>query len=159
MATDRSTGTIMKTGVIVAAVVVVLRIILEQVGAPGKLNMVFGVAWLYFLLPICFALRIASRKEGSPYKGLLKDVLLFGVYTRLMVMITYMIAYFLRWNAPRFTVGQGGNVGENVSLLKGVLIIPVTNAAIWVVFATVVGMIIGGITLAIARKSSSQPTT
>jgi hypothetical protein len=144
----------MRAGVILAAVIVVLRIILEHIGAPDKVNIVFGVAWLYFLLPICFALRIVSSGETSPFKGLFMDVLLFGVYTRLMVMATYIIAYFFRWTAPRFSLAQGGNVGENVSLLSGLLIIPLRNALVWVVTVLVLGMIIGSITIAIARKSA-----
>ncbi len=148
----------MKAGLILAALIVVLRVILEQAGVPHPVNMVFGVAWLYFLLPICFALRIASSHEASPFKGLFWDVLLFGIYTRLMVMATYVIAYFMRWNAPRFSLEQGGNVGENVSKVQGLIVIPLRNAVIWVVMATIVGMIIGGITLAIARKSSPAST-
>lgn len=158
MPNDRSTGKIMKMGLIVAAVIVVLRIILEQAGAPDMVNMVFGVAWLYLLLPICFALRIASTHEPSPFKGLFLDVLLFGVWTRLMVMATYMLAYMLKWNAPRFSMKMGGNVGETVSFLNGFLLIPARNAVIWIVMATAVGMIIGGITFAIAKKSSPPAT-
>lgn len=156
MSNDRSTGKIMKAGVIVAAVIVVLRIVLEQAGAPEEVNNVFGLILLYLLLPICLALRIRSAGEASPFKGLFKDVLLFGVYTRLMVMATYMIAYFLKWNAPRFTPKLGGNVDPSIGFLNGFLLIPVRNAVIWVVMILVVGMIIGGITLAIARKSSPR---
>ncbi len=158
MPNGRSTGKIMRVGIILAGAIVVLRVILEHAGAPHSINTIFGVAWLYFLLPVCFALRIASSREASPFKGLFLDVLLFGVYTRLMVMATYIIAYFLRWTAPRFTLRGGGNVGENVSKLQGILVIPLRNAATWVVFVVVVGMIIGGITLAIARKSSPPAT-
>lgn len=152
MATERSTGKIMKTGVILAAVIIVLRIILEHLGAPSTVNAVFGVAWLYFLLPVCLALRIAATAEASPFKGLFLDVLLFGVYTRLMVMLTYMIAYFLKWKAPRFSASQGGVVGDNVTPLMGLLVIPARNAVYWIIFAVIVGMILGGITLLIARK-------
>lgn len=159
MGSTRSTKKIMDAGLIVAAVIVVLRIILEQAGAPGKVNFVFGVAWLYFLLPICLALRIASSGEASPFLGLFKDVLLFSVYTRLMVMITYVIAYFFRWNAPRFTPKEGGNVGPSIGLLQGILLIPVRNFVFWVVMATVVGMVIGGITLAVAKWSSRPAKT
>ncbi|HYK89244.1 MAG TPA: hypothetical protein VE398_10765 [Acidobacteriota bacterium] len=144
----------MKTGIIIAALIVVLRVVLEQAGVSDKANMIFGVAWLYFLLPVCFALRIASSHEASPFKGLLLDVLLFGVYTRLMVMATYMIAFVLKWHSPRFTPQMGGNVGDNINFVNGFFLIPLRNAVIWVVMVTVIGMIIGGITLAIARKSS-----
>ncbi len=158
MPTDRSTGKIMRMGIILAAAIVVLRIILEQAGVPDKVNMILGVAWLYLVLPICFALRIASTHELSPFKGLFWDVFLFGVWTRLMVMATYMIAYFLKWTAPRFSVKMGGNVGENISFVSGFLLIPVRNAVIWVVMATITGMIIGGITLLIAKKSAPAAT-
>ena len=156
MASDRSTGKIMKMAVILAAVIVVLRIILEQAGASQTLDMIFGVAWLYFLLPICFALRIASAGEASPFKGLFKDVLLFGIYTRLMVLPTYMIAYLAHWSAPRFSVAEGGNVGQDIGFVNGFLWIPLRNAIIWVVAAVIIGMIIGGITLLIARKSRTS---
>ncbi len=158
MPSNRSTGKIMKTGAILAAAIVVLRVILEQVGAPNAINMIFGVAWLYFLLPVCLALKIASSGEAAPFKGLFTDVFLFSIYTRLMVMATYMIAYFAKWRAPRFSTSQGGNVGENVSFVDGFLYIPARNAVFWIVFAVVIGMIIGGITLAIARKRARPAT-
>jgi len=149
MSDDR---TVMRVGIIVAAIIIVVRIVLELAGAPLSVNNIFGVAWLYFIMPVLFALAIRAKASAGPYLSLLKDVVLFGVYTRLMVMVTYVVAYFLRWSAPRFTVAGGGNVGDNVSLFSGVLFIPVRNALIWVVFVTVVGMIIGSITLLIRRK-------
>jgi hypothetical protein len=85
------------------------------------------------------------------------DVLLFGVYTRVMVMVTYMAAYVLKWQAPRFSVSMGGNVGPDVSALQGLLVIPLRNALVWVVFAVVAGMIIGGITLYAKTKKPAAP--
>ncbi len=159
MATERSTGKIMKAGLILAAALVVVRIVLEQVGAPQNVNMIFGVAWLYFLLPICFALRIAAAREPRPFLGLFKDVLLFAVYTRVMVMATYIIAYFLKWQAPRFSVSGGGSVGPNIGILEGVVWIPVRNALVWIVTALVLGMAIGSVALLVGRKTSSAPAT
>jgi hypothetical protein len=49
---------------------------------------------------------------------------------------------------------MGGNVGPDVGLLQGLLVIPVRNALIWIVMATVVGMIIGGGVLFAKRKAS-----
>ena len=149
MSDDRK---VMRIGVVIAAIIIVARIVLEQIGASQMINNIFGVAWLYFILPVLFALAIRAKEYASPYKTLLKDVVLFAVYTRVMVMVTYMAAYFLRWNAPRFALSMGGNVGDNVSLLSGLLFIPVRNALIWVVAATIVGMIIGSVTLLLNRK-------
>ncbi len=145
-------GKIMRAGLIIAAAIIVLRIVAEQFGAPEMFDNILGVVWLYFLIPVCFALKITARGAASPYKVLFKDVLLFAVYTRVMVMVSYMLAYVFHWQAPRFSMRMGGNVGDNVGALNGLLIIPIRNALIWVVFATVVGMLIGAITILIRRR-------
>ena len=151
---SKVTGSLMKAGVLAAACIIVVRIILEQLGAPESVNNIFGVAWLYLVFAVLFALRLAASGEPGPFKALLKALVLFGVYTRLMVMVTYMIAYQLKWQAPRFGMQMGGNVGPDVGLLQGLLVIPVRNALIWIVMATVVGMIIGGGVLFAKRKAS-----
>ena len=149
---NKVTGGLMKAGVLVAACIIVVRIILEQFGAPESVNNIFGVAWLYLVFPVLFALRIAASGEPGPFKTLFKTLLLFGVYTRLMVMASYMLAFLFKWQAPRFSLKMGGNVGPDVSALQGLLVIPVRNALIWIVMATVLGMIIGGIILFRKRK-------
>jgi len=63
-----------------------------------------------------------------------------------------MLAFLFKWQAPRFSLKMGGNVGPDVSALQGLLVIPVRNALIWIVMATVLGMIIGGIVLFTKRK-------
>jgi hypothetical protein len=145
---------VMRWGLTLAAAVIVLRIVLEQAGAPEKLSFFFGVAWLYFAFPILFALSIRAHNAAGPFKRLLKDVLLFVLCTRLMVMITYMLAYVLSWKPNRFAY-PGGTVGENVSVWSGIVFIPLRNLLIWIVMATILGMIIGSITLLLKRKGSS----
>ncbi len=144
----------MKAGVLIAACIIVVRIVLEQLGAPESVNNIFGVAWLYLVFPVLFALRIAADGDSGPFKALFKALVLFAVYTRLMVMATYMVAYLLKWQAPRFSIKMGGNVGPEVGGLQGLALIPARNALIWIVMATVVGMIIGGIVLVAKRKPS-----
>lgn len=156
MPNDQSTQALLKSGTVVAAVIIVVRIILEQFGAPEMINNIFGVAWLYLMMAVLFALRLARAGAPSPYKALLKYVVLFGVYTRILVMLTYMAAYRFNWQAPRFSGKMGGNVGPDISPLQGYLIIPLRNALIWIVMATIVGMIIGGITLRLCRKPSDK---
>jgi hypothetical protein len=150
MSDDRK---VMNVGVIVAAAIIVARILLELAGMPQVINNIFGVAWLYLIIPVLFALGIRAKDYSGPYKILLKDVILFAVYTRAMVMVTYMAAYFLKWEAPRFSIHSGGVVGDGVSALQGLVIIPVRNALIWIVTATIVGMIIGSVTLLLKRKA------
>ncbi len=142
----------MKWPLILAAVLLVVRIVLEQAGAPEGVNNVFGISWLYFLVPLFFAYHISAASQESPFKTLFKKLVIFAAYTRLMILPTYMLAYRLGWQAPRFAIDQGGVVGEDVSPLSGYLVIPVRNALIWIVFATAVGMILGSVTLLIRRR-------
>jgi hypothetical protein len=154
MSDERS---VMKTGLLVALVLILLRIILEQLGAPEGVNNIFGVAWLYFVIPVFFGLSVALHTR--PYLALLKNVTLFGVYTRIVVMISYMLAFVLRWQAPRFSMQLGGNVGDNVTPLNGLLIIPVRNALIWIVFVALLGMIIGSVTVWLKRRGKAAVST
>jgi hypothetical protein len=143
----------MKWPLILSAAIVLLRMILEQAGAPEGLNNLFGVAWLYFVVPVYFAYQIAGSGEARPYKTLFRQLLLFVTYTRLMIMPAYWLAYALRWTAPRFWLRQGGVVGEGVSPLQGYLLYPVRNALVWIIAATIIGIIIGSITLKIRGRA------
>ena len=155
MADSKGTASLMKIGIFLAAVIIVVRIILEQAGAPEMINNIFGVAWLYFVFPVLFALRIARDRETGRVKALFREVFLFAVYTRLMVAVSYMAAYQFQWTAPRFSAAMGGNVGPGVSPLSGLLLIPGRNALIWIVLATALGMIIGGVTLWAKKKPAA----
>jgi len=142
----------MKALLIIAAVLVVGRIVLEQMGAPEWLNNIFGVAWLYFITPFYFTNKIAASGESKPFLALLKKTAIFAAYTRLMVMPTYWLAYMNGWTAPRFSTAQGGVVGEGMTPLKAYLLIPVRNALIWIVFATLLSALLGGIYLAVLKR-------
>ncbi|MGH7594756.1 MAG: hypothetical protein ACREOI_00300 [bacterium] len=155
MASFLSTKVNMKWPLVIAAILVVARIVFEQMGASENVNNIFGVAWLYFLAPIYFAVQIANSGVAKPFLELVKSTAIFTAYTRLMIMPTYWLAYMNGWTAPRFSITQGGVVGEGMTPLKAYLLIPVRNALIWTVFATVVGAIIGGITLAIKRRGAT----
>ncbi len=148
-------SSLIRLPLIITAIVVVARVLLEQTGAPSGINQIFGVAWLYFLVPIYFGMNLAAADH--PYKALFKTLLCFVAYTRLMVMATYMAAYQLNWTAPRFSLEGGGVVGEDVSALKGLLVIPVRNLLIWIVIGTLVGMIIGSVVVAIKRRGAAAP--
>jgi hypothetical protein len=138
---------IMKAGLIVAALIIVIRILLEQAGAPYLVSSISGVVWLYFIMPVLFALAIRNRAAEKPYGRLLKDVVLFAVCTRVMVAITYVAAHYLNWTAARFSATQGGTVGPGIQSWQGLLFIAARNAFIWIVMATIIGMIVGSITL------------
>ncbi len=146
-------SSLIRLPLIIAAVVVVVRVVLEQIGASSALNQVFGVAWLYLLVPIYFGVNLAA--VDSPYKSLFKTLLCFVAYTRVMVMATYIAAYHFQWPAARFSVEGGGVVGEGVTALQGLLVIPVRNLLIWIVIGTLVGMIIGSVVVAVKRRGNA----
>ena len=148
------TGDRLKWPLIVAATLVVLRIILEQLGAPDSINNLLGVAWLHFLVPFYLAYRIQESQSDRPYRALFKELFLYTVYTRLMVMVTYWLAYLWQWQSPRFLVSQGGNVGEGIGPLQGYLVIPGRNAVVWIVMAMVIGLALGSILLLIKGRGN-----
>lgn len=160
--------TYMKTPLIIAAALVVVRIVVELLGVPASINNIFGVAWLYFLVPVYFALEIRKTGDASAFTTLFKDTVIFALYTRLMVMVTYWLAYIFEWPAQRFSVNQGGVVGsgnnmiygafpDGMPALYGLLIVPLTNVALWVLNAVILGVIIGGVTLLIKRSGVKTP--
>ena len=146
---------LIKVPLILAVVIIVVRIGLEQVGAPGTITFIFGVTWLHLLVPLYLGFRIAAAGGSSPFKDLFLAVFFFTLYTRLMVMATYMLAYSLGWSASRFSVEGGGGVGAE-SALQGMLITPVLNCFFALVAGTILGMILGSITLFIKRRMASE---
>jgi hypothetical protein len=152
-------NSLMKKLLLLAAALVVARVVLERLGAPESINNVFGVVWLYLVAPVLFGIQIAASEESRPFMALFKNLVVFSAITRLMVMPTYWLAYLYQWAPPRFGTELGGVVGEGVSPLAGYLLIPIRNAMIWVVLAIVVGMILGSVTLLIRRRSAATGAT
>ena len=146
---------LIKVPLILAAVIIVVRIGLEQVGAPGTITFIFGVTWLHLPVPLYLGFRMAGAGGSSPFKDLFLAVFFFTLYTRLMVMVTYMLAYSLGWSASRFSVEGGGGVGAE-SALQGMLITPVGNLVLAVIVLSIIGMILGSFTLFIKRRMAPK---
>jgi len=139
-----------KWPLILTLVVIAIRILLEEMGAPGTISNIFAVAWLAFLIPIYFAVGLAASGEAHPYKALLKLIVLYGVGVRLMVAVSYSLAYLFQWSAPRFS--GGGVIGEGVTALQGLLLNPAFNLLPGLIMAIGSGLLVGPATLAIRRK-------
>ncbi len=152
MADQNRLGVLMKNFLLLAAAIILIRLITEQLGAPDWVNMIFGVAWLYFIVPVFFAREIIAGGDEKPMKTLAVSLFFFALYTRLMVAVTYMLAYAFSWQAPRFLYENGGTVGSEVSPLDGYLLIPARNILVWVVAAMLVGMLIGWVTTLFSGK-------
>jgi len=139
-----------KWPLILNLVVIVVRILLEEMGAPGAISNIFAVAWLAFLIPIYFAVGLAASGEAHPYKALAKLIVLYGIGVRLMVAVSYSLAYLFQWSAPRFS--GGGVIGEGVTALQGLLLNPAFNLLPGLIMAIGSGLLVGPATLAIRRK-------
>ena len=149
----------LKGPLIIAAMLVVGRIVLERGGAPGWLNNLFSVVVLYvFIAPLYFAFRIANSGIDRPYRTLFKKIALFTALARSMVIPTYWLAYHYQWPEFRFSVAAGGNVGPNVSLLMGYVGIPVGAAIAWILISLVVGGGLGSIVIKLKRKVPARAT-
>jgi hypothetical protein len=147
----------LKWPLIIAAILVVGRIILEQAGAPGWVNNLFSVVILYvFVAPLYFAFRIANSGIERPYRTLLKKTALFTALARSMVIPTYWLAYYFQWTAPRFSVEQGGNVGPNVTPVWGYVLIPLGAAVAWILISLIAGGGLGSLLIKLKRRTPAK---
>ena len=147
-----TTSGLLRIPLLIAAAVVVIRIVLEQLGMPRAVVDIFGVTWLLVLVPAYFGFRIGGTTEPSPFKPFFKLTVSFVALVRLMIIPTYWLAYALNWQSYRFLTEFGGNVGEGIGPLAGYLLIPIRNFFIWLVLGSVAGGLAGSIVLAIRRK-------
>ena len=137
-----------KWPLILTLVVIAIRILLEEMGALSFISNIFAVAWLAFLIPIYFAAGLAASRESHQYKALAKLIVLYGVCARLMVAVSYSLAYVFGWSAPRF--GLQGN--DEVTALQGILLNPAFNMVPGLIMTIGSGLLIGPAVLAIRRK-------
>jgi hypothetical protein len=143
---------ILRWPLIVAAVVVVLRVIVERAGAPARVSNLFSVAALTTVLgPLYFAIQIALSNKPRPYLTLVQLVFLYAVCARAMVLPTYWAARIFNWPESRF----GGVSAPNP--VVGFLALPLLTAAFWIVASMVGGTILGSGTLAIMRSRRPSP--
>ena len=150
---------LIKVPLIIAGVVIIVRIILEHAGAPGAVNMIFGVTWLHLLVPFYLAARIAKSAAAKPFLTLLASLSVFTLLVRVIVAVTYAMAYAMSWTAPRFQLAGGGVVGDGVTPLEGYLLIPFQNLVITGAAVILIGMILGSVTLAIMRRRAPAAST
>ena len=109
---------------LLSAAVIVLRIILEETGIAVGLHNVLGVTWLILIVPIYLGWTIGRSASDSPVKQAAVAAVVFAVATRFMVMVTYSLAWIFGFGAARFSVAGGAVVGEGVTALQGMLLIP-----------------------------------
>lgn len=151
----------LKWPLIIAALVVIARVVLERAGAPESINNLFSLVVLYLVIcPLYFAIHIVKNRVARPYVTLLKITALYTALARAMVIPIYWLAYIYRWPQPRFRVDQGGVVGPGITPLYAYVLIPVGATVAWIVASLIIGGGLGSIVIAVKRKSSkSVPDT
>jgi hypothetical protein len=139
---------ILKWPLIVAAVVVVLRVVVERAGWPDSIAYVLSVVVLHTLIaPLYFAIRIARDVVPRPYATLFKLIALYVLWTRAMILPIYWLARIFEWTQARFE----GLSGPGISAFRGYVGVPLVTAAIWIVASLVIGGLLGSIVVAIGR--------
>ena len=147
---------ILKWPLIIAAVVVVLRVVVEQAGAPNIVANVLSVVALHFFIgPVYFAIRIAKSGIPHPYTTLFKLVTLYVVLIRAMVLPTYWLARLYEWPQPRFY----GLAGPDVTPFTGYIAIPLVTAAFWIFASVIFGGVLGSIIIAITNRVARPVAT
>jgi len=143
---------LLKGPLILAAVVVVVRVLVEQSGAPNSVANLLSVVALHLLIvPVYFAIRIAKSSVSNPYATLFKLVTLYVVFARAMVLPTYWLARIYEWPQQRF----GGLAGADA--ITGYFTIPFATAAFWIAASVSFGGVVGSIIIAITRRLASKP--
>ena len=149
---------IMKWPLLIALIVVVARVLLEQMGVPETTtNYVSAVALHLIIFPLYFAARIGGSHVPHPYLTLLKTITIYSLLVRAMVMVTYWLAYVYQWPQSRFSVEAGGVVGEGIGPMQALVIRPVVAALAWVVGSVIVGGVLGSIVIAVRRRMVASP--
>ena len=140
---------ILKFPLIAAAVVVVLRVIVERAGAPVVVSNMLSVAALHTLLgPLYFAVRIGGASTQRPYLMLIKLIGIYAIWTRAMILPTYWLARIFGWPEPRFA----GLAGPHVTPFVGFIALPFVTAGFWIAASIAIGGAIGATALAIVRS-------
>ena len=146
--TNNNLFALAKTPILVAAAFVVIRIVLEFAGVTGVIPQIFGVAWLDYLVPIYLAIKIHDSGAVKPFLTTIKAMFVYAIPARLMVAISYMLAYAMEWSIPRFQ----NVIGANASAFRGFVEIPATGFAFGMATALVGAIVVGGATLLIKQR-------
>ena len=140
---------ILKGPLIVAAIVVVLRVIVERAGVSESVSNVFSVVALHlFIVPLYFSIRIGMSGIPRPYLTQVKLVLLFVLAARAMIIPTYWLAHVLGWQQNRF-----GGLAADVPPLTAYFTIPFATAGLWIVVSVIFGSALGWIVIAAVSRT------
>ena len=145
---------ILKWPLIVAAIAVVLRVVVERAGVPETVSNFVSVVALHLLIvPLYFSIRIGLSGIPRPYLTHIKLVTLYVLLTRAMVIPTYWLAHIFGWQQQRFA----GLSGPDVTPFTSYVAIPFFTAAQWIVVSIIFGGVLGSIVIALTGRFVRKP--
>jgi hypothetical protein len=143
---------ILKWPLVIAAILVVGRVVIERAGGPEGISGLFSTVVLQVLIvPLYLAIRIAKSGLNHPYKELFKLIAIYAVLVRAMVLPTYWLARIYGWTNLRFA----GLSESESSALIGYIGIPVGTGLSWIVGSIVIGGLLGSIVIAVLRRKGA----
>jgi hypothetical protein len=141
---------LLKWPLIVAAVVVILRVVLELAGFSNSVTRLLSVVALHLVIvPVYFGVRLGLSGQQRRYLTLLKLVASFVVLTRAMLIPVYWLAHIEGWEQQRF-----GGLGPDTPPFIAYFTIPFATAAFWIAASLVIGNALGSVALAITSRLS-----
>lgn len=151
---------ILKWPLIIAAIVVLARVVTEQAGATlvassnlDWLNNLLSVVALHLLIvPLYLAVRIARSGVMTPYRTLFKLIAIYVVLVRAMLIPVYWLARIYEWPQPRFY----GLWGPDVNAFVGFIGVPFVTAAVWIISSLIFGGLLGSLVIAVLRRSTRK---
>jgi hypothetical protein len=146
---------LLKTPLIIAAIVVVGRVIIERTNVvPQISNYLSAVVLTVLLAPLYFGLKIAFNRIPRPYATHLKATALYAVLVRAMILPVYWLAFYYGWPEQRFAIPPEAGTGP----LAGYVIVPFLTAAFWILASIIVGGAIGALIIAVHQRVSRAST-
>lgn len=141
---------ILRWPLIIAAIVVVLRVVLELAGAPNTVTRLLSAVALHLVIaPVYFGIRLGLSGQPRPYRTLIMLVASFVVIARAMIIPVYWLAHIEGWEQQRF-----GGLGPDTPPFIAYFTIPFATAAFWIAASLVIGNALGSVALAITSRMS-----
>ena len=81
---------ILKWPLIIAAIVVVVRVVFERMGVPETINNLLSIAAMHtIIVPVYIAIQLGRRNAARPFFSLFLQIAVYAVLTRIMILPTY----------------------------------------------------------------------
>ena len=139
---------LLKGLLIIAAIAVVARVLIERLGGPGWLSSIISTGLLICVIgPVYFALRVVNDRHPHPYRMQIAATAMYAVLVRAMIIPVYWLAFYYQWPEARFSMPV-----PDPGPLVGYIVVPFATAAFWILGSVVIGGGIGALMIALRKR-------